>query len=127
MLSLNISFNLEIFCKISKIIVNVIKTKVMVFRLCGRLHTYEKLFYNGNELEVVNGFQYVGLLFLPKLYMYRMTDDLSKKAERMIVSVLQSLNSYGLLSSYFYMKLCSVLLYGCEIWGTKQFETVARI
>ena len=25
------------------------------------------------------------------------------------------------------MKICSMLLYGCEIWGTKQFETIERI
>ena len=68
-------------------IINVIKTKVMVFRLGGRLRTYEKFFYNGNELEAVNGFQYVGLLFTPKLSMYRMTDDLFRKAKRIIVSV----------------------------------------
>ena len=85
-------------------IVNVIETNVMVFRLGGRLRKYEKFFYTGNELEVVNGFQYVGLLFTPKLSMYRMTDDLSKKAKRIIVSVFQSLNSYGLLS-------CSAIIF----------------
>ena len=25
------------------------------------------------------------------------------------------------------MKICSMLLYGCKIWGTKQFETIERI
>ena len=33
---------LENFCEIYKLIVNVIKTKVMVFRLSGRLRTCEK-------------------------------------------------------------------------------------
>ena len=67
---------LEKFCEMYKMIVNVVKTKVMVFRLGGRLRANEKIFYNGSKLEIVNGFQYVGLLFTPTLSMYRMTDDL---------------------------------------------------
>ena len=80
----------------------------------------------------MNGFQYVCLLFTPKLSMYRITDDLAKKSKRIIVSVLQSLNSYGSLSSsaffkIFYMKICPMLLYGCEVWGFKQYENIERI
>ena len=70
---------LEKFCEMYKMIVNVVKTKVMVFRLGGRPRANEKFFYNGSKLQIVNGFQYVGLLFNPTLSMYRMTDDLSNK------------------------------------------------
>ena len=85
-------------------IVNVIKTKIMVFRLGGRLRANEKFFYKGIQLEIVNGFQNVGLLFTPKLSMYRMTAYLAKKSKKKIVSVLQSLNSYGSLSSSAFFK-----------------------
>ena len=60
-------------------ILNVVKTKVMVFKLGGRLHANEMFFYKGTKLEIVNGFQHVGLLFTPKLSMYRMSDDLAKR------------------------------------------------
>ena len=97
----------------------------MVFRLDGRLRANEKFFYNGMKLEIINGFQHVGLLFTPKLSIYRMTDELAKKAKRIIVSVLHSLNSYGSLTSsaffkIFDMKICPLLLYDCEVWGIKQ-------
>ena len=82
---------LEKSCEIYKMIVNVIKTKVMVFRLGGRLRANEKFFYTGSKLEIVNGFQYIGLLFTPTLSMYRMSDDLSKKAKRILVLMLQTL------------------------------------
>ena len=59
----------------------------------------KKFFYNGSKLEIVNGFQYVGLLFTPTLSMYRTTDDLSKKAKRKLVSMLQTLNNCGQLST----------------------------
>ena len=51
---------LQKFCEIYKMIVNVIKMKVMVFRLGGRLRANEKFFYNASKLEIVNEFQYVG-------------------------------------------------------------------
>ena len=54
----------------------------MVFRLYGRLRANEIFFYKGNELEKINGFQYIGLLFTPTLYMYKMTEDFSKKAKK---------------------------------------------
>ena len=65
--------NLEKFCEMYKMIVNVIKTKIRVFRLGGRLRANEKFFYKGIQLKIVNGFQYAGLLFTLKLSMYRMT------------------------------------------------------
>ena len=111
-------------------IVNVVKTKVMVFRLGGKLSANERFFYKGIKLEIVNGFQYVGLLFTPRLSLYRMTDDLSKKAKRILVSLLQTLNSYGQLSAFFKifdMKICSMLLYGCEVWGTQKLGSIERI
>ena len=78
------------------------------------------------------GFNMSFLLFTPKLSMYRMTAYLAKKSKKKIVSVLQSLNSYGSLSSSaffktFDTKICPMLLYGCEVWGFKQYENIHRI
>ena len=54
-------------------IVNVVKTKVMVhvFRLGGKLSENERFFYDSIKLEIVNWFQYVGLFFTPGLSLYR--------------------------------------------------------
>ena len=56
-------------------VVNVIKTKVMVFRKCGILSKTEKWFYDGKLLEIVNGFQYVGLMFSTTLSLLRMANE----------------------------------------------------
>ena len=99
---------LENVCEMYKMIVNVIQTKAVVFRLGGRLRANEKLFsflfFIGRKLEIVNGFQYVSLLLTPTLSVYRMTNDFFKKAKRILVSMLQTLNSYGQLSS-----ACSIM------------------
>ena len=122
----------EKFCDTYKMVVNTVKTKVMVFRRGGRLRKNEKILYKGNELDIVNGFHYVGLLFTPKLSLYRMTDDLSKKGKRILISILSSLHSHGTLSKsvffkIFDTKICSMLLYGCEVWGIEQFESIERL
>ena len=89
---------LKNFCKDFKMIVNVIKTKVMVFRQGGMLRQREKWYYDGQLLETVNVFHYVGLLFSTKLSFGRMAEDLASKGKRALISVLQSLSEYGNLS-----------------------------
>ena len=48
------------YCVKKKIVVNIIKTKIVVFKKDGTLSRHEKWYYDGNLLEVVNCFTYVG-------------------------------------------------------------------
>ena len=120
------------YCKEYKMIVNIIKTKVMVFRRGGMLSRREKWKYNGKILEVVNGFQYVGLMFSTQLSLHRMATELATKGKRVLVSILSSLHQYGTLdkNSFFKIfdtKVCPILLYGSEIWGLGMRENIERI
>ena len=56
--------NLENVCKLYHMIVNVVKTKVMVFRLGGRLRANERFFYKGAKLEIRQRFLKYWLKFL---------------------------------------------------------------
>lgn len=86
------------YCHDYKMVVNVKKTKIMVFRRGGNLSKREKWFCDGKLLEVVTGFQYAGLLFSTKMSLYRMSSQLSRKGKRVLVSILQSLQQYDTLS-----------------------------
>jgi len=55
------------FCQNNKLTVNTEKTKVMVFKNGGPRSIREKWVYNGNNLEVTNGFCYVGVFFTNRL------------------------------------------------------------
>ena len=68
--------------------VNVVKTKVVVFKNSGRISHHERLYYDGNLLEVVNCFTYVGGTFTMQLALHRMSSDLAKKGKRVLVSLL---------------------------------------
>jgi len=43
--------------------VNMNKTKVMVFRKSGRLTSLTQFYYNNEELEIVEKFSYLGIVF----------------------------------------------------------------
>ena len=51
------------YCADWKLTVNISKTKIMVFRNRGKLNEREQWCYNGIRIEVVNTFDYLGLLF----------------------------------------------------------------
>ena len=70
------------FCKEYKITVHIGKTKVVVFRKGGHLRNTDRWTYNGEYIEVINSFQYVGLLFTQTMSLYKMTEDLASKAKR---------------------------------------------
>ena len=113
-------------------IVNAKKTKVMVFRRGGYLSKREKWFCDGKLLELVKGFQYVGLLFSTKMSLYRMSSELSRKGKRVLVSILQSLQQYctlgkTVLFKIFDTKVCPMLLYGSEIWGLETRDVIERV
>ena len=108
------------FCKEYKIRMHIGKTKIVVFRKGGRLRNTERWTYNGQNIEVISSFQYVGLLFTQKMSLYKMTKDLANKAKRVLVTLLNSLYEYGTMPKTAFFKLFDVkvlpiLLYGSEL------------
>ena len=120
------------FCDDYHIDVNTGKTKVLVFRNGGNLARREKWTYKNTNLEVVNGFHYVGLLFTTQMSLNRMVADLALKGKKAIVSILSSLNTYGTLSKtvffkLFDVKIAPILFYGAELWGTKMYDSLEYV
>ena len=120
------------YCLESKLLVNVVKTKVVVFKNGGRISHHERWYYDGNLLEVVNCFTYVGLTFTMQLSLHRMSSDLAKKGKRVLVSLLSSLYEYGQMPKHiffklFEMKVVPILLYGSEIWGYRKYEVLEKV
>ena len=123
---------LSLFCKEYKITVHIGKTKVVVFRKGGQLRNTDRWTYNGEYIEVINSFQYVGLLFTQTMSLYKMTEDLASKAKRILVALLNSLYEYGTIPKtvvfkLFDVKILPILLHGSELWGVKQFDCIERV
>ncbi len=120
------------FCSKWGLIVNLLKTKVMVFRNGGPLRANEKWYFNGKKLEVVSGYKYLGAMFTPKLVWTLCQKTLATQAKK----GLHLLRRYDytcnglpidLQFELFDAMIAPILLYGSEIWGFTVAEHVERV
>ena len=70
------------FCDKWGLIVNLAKSKVMVFRNGGPLRQNEKWFFKGTRVEVVSSYKYLGSIFSPKLVWTLCQKTLAAQARR---------------------------------------------
>ena len=79
--SLNLLSN---YCQRWKLTVNINKTKVMVLRKGGSLPRHLTFLYNGNELEIVRNFKYLGIIFTAGGSFSETQNTLSGQAQKAI-------------------------------------------
>ena len=77
------------------IIVNMRKTKIIVFRKGGFLAANEVWRYGDEETEVVNSYKYLGLYFTTKLSLTQAAGDLASKAKIRTSQTLKCLWKLG--------------------------------
>jgi hypothetical protein len=83
------------YCVKWNLVVNVTKTKLMVFRRGGVLKANEVWRYNNEHIDVVNVFVYLGLLFASNGKFLKTTQLLAEKglkAGNMLMSQVRELN-----------------------------------
>ena len=76
------------FCQVKDLIVNTIKTKVMVYKNGGILAKTERWTYGGVALGVVPCFTYLGLNFTRQLSLRQMACEQAVKGIRIPISIL---------------------------------------
>ena len=114
-----------------KLNANRSKTKIVIFGSNSRSIRNEYTFYyNGEILEIVTCYKYLGLLFCNNEIFYRSKVQLKDQAEKAMFSLLNKSNELGLpvdvQRELFDKTVLPVMLYGCEIWGyenIKMFES----
>ena len=110
---------------------NVDKTKIVLFRNGGKIRENEKWFYNGKEIEVVNQFKYLGMLFNyngKHNVTQKHVAEQGRKAYFAINSKLKN-HHFNIKSkcSVFDTYVNSILSYGSEIWGFHKAADVENI
>jgi exonuclease III len=127
------------FCSKFQLIVNTVKTKVLVFG-CKDGSSVAKFnfVFNGKEIEVCNSYKYLGAIFSTTKdcrgnifkNMVNYTVDQALKA---CFSVLRKCSAVGKISPkiglhMFDACVLPILNYACEIWGQgKEFVNIERI
>ena len=110
---------------------NVDNTKIMIFRKGGLLSQLERWYHNGTVIEIVNQFDYLGIVFTPGGTFMKASETLSEKAIRALCSLLSMTKSFEIplniminLDNSF---VCSILFYACEIWGFSSAISIDKV
>ena len=122
---------LQSYCEKWGLSINVKKTKVVVFRKRGQLRVEEEWFYNGEKLEAVNDFNYLGVVFNYTGSYTLNQQTLSGKGLKALNILLSKLRAFKLqpktTCQLFDAFVGSILSYGCETWGFSKSKEIERI
>ena len=120
------------YCQRWKLCVNILKTKIVVFRKGGRLSIDDIWFYGDSILEVVEHLSYSGIMFSSTGKFSGTQQDLADMGLRALFSI-QGI-AYELidlkpeqLCMLFDRLVLPVSLYSCELWGFHTAVTVERV
>ena len=107
------------FCNKWDLTVNIDKTKIVVFRKGGTLNSQEKWTYADDEIEIVNSFNYLGIVLSSGGAFIKATNTLSGKALRAMNSLLSITKTMqvpiNIMLNLFDTFVLSILNYACEI------------
>ena len=102
--------------------INTDKSKIMVFRKGGFLGRHEHWSIDGNQLEVVNRYAYLGFTFTTSMSLQESTHQLALKGKRALFDVLRAHSRLEQMTrntffKIFDTKIQPILLYASELWG----------
>ena len=101
--------------------VNVAKTKLMVFRNGGNVRPQESWLYNGEEIDIVDAFFHLGIVFNFNGKFYNKTKVAFFTVPKTMFIMKRKCSdmtlNYNTLLSLFDTNVSSIANYGCEIWG----------
>ena len=123
---------ISIFCQRTDMRINLPKTKIIVFRNGGFLREYERRHFNGQSVETVSSYKYMGLHVTPKLLWTYAKECLSTQAKKSIV-LLNKLQTtveyfdYTEMFKLFDTMIKPILCYGSEVWGFEIAENIENV
>ena len=123
--------SLENYCNKWNLTVNVEKTKIVVFRKGGALAQNDRWYFAEQEVEIVNSFTYLGVVFTSGGSFMQNAKTLSGKPLRAMHQLLQIIKEVetpmNISFKLFDSLVASVLMYGSEIWGYINAECIERV
>ena len=123
---------LSTYCQRWKVTVNTNKTKLIVFRKGCILPRDLKFYYNGIEIEIVNTFSYLGIVFSPGASFSNTQITLAGQAQKAIFKLNSYLYKFTNISPRLTIELFDklvspILNYAAEVWGFFQATHIERV
>lgn len=120
------------YCNRWKLVVNITKTKVVVFRAGGQLSRLDQWSYNGTILEIVDHFSYLGICMYYTGSFARTQLTLAKQGRKAIFALKKMVKQFvgldpPILCDLFDKLVLPILTYGCEVWGFHPSEAIERV
>ena len=121
------------YCQTWKLKVNINKTKVMVFRKGGLLPQNLRFVYDGQNLEIVSKFMYLGTVFTTGGAFTETFSTLAGQGGKAIIfKINKYLNNFVSVSPRHYLDLFDklvrpILQYGTEVWGFANAPVIERL
>ena len=119
------------YCKKWNLTVNSSKTKITIFgNRKAKSNTY-KFLYNNSNLEIVETFRYLGIVFNFNGKFTMCKKSLKAQAMKAMFSLLNKCRRLELpidmQLELFDKTIVPILLYGCEIWGTDYCQLIESV
>ena len=122
--------NMALYCKSWKLSVNHLKTKVVIFSK-GKLRNKPIFTYDGNVIDIVDDFLYLGVKFNFNGKFSKEESYAAQQANKSLFSLLSKSRALNLeldLQVDLFDKVVSpVLMYGSEVWGPQGCNIVSRV
>ena len=120
------------FCESVGMSLNLLKTKIIVFRNGGILKQIEKWYYNGERIDIVPFYKYLGVYFTPKLVWTKTKEVLAHQASKAVCRIFQYQKHFGNFPPNDLFKLFDsivtpILCYGSDIWGFEYSKQIEKI
>ena len=120
----------ENYCHTWKLVVNVPKTKILIFSK-GRPNNQLRFYFDNCEIEIVNEYKYLGILLSRSGAFNKTKKYLAEQANKALFSLLRKTRNLDLTIDLqielFNKTVKPILLYGCEIWGYGNCDDLERI
>ena len=112
------------YCFNNKLTVNKSKSKIMIFRKGGRCKASDKFFFDGEPIEVVNKFTYLGIPFTPRGVFAQAANSARLKgncAGNSLLGIItkSKMTSWESIAHLNSSMILSTLLYSSEIWALR--------
>lgn len=123
---------LDNYCQFWKLIINMEKSKIMVFRKGGKLSRQESWSIGDTNIEVVNNYKYLGVELVTNLSFQNHVKKRLGAAKASINSTWYKISANSFVPpsakyKVFQAVAQSILCYGAQIWGFEQYENVERL
>ena len=113
--------SLYTYCNKWKLVVNIKKTKVTIFRKGGIIRRNVSFTFDNETVEIVKSFTYLGIIFTTGGSFQSTFDSLSGQALKGIFKLKSCFRNFQNISishkmSLFYKLIIPILSYGSEVW-----------